>query len=71
MFPKFIQAIMIYVVPFAFVNYFPAQFMLRKQDVAQYPECFMYITPVVGLSMLALAYFFWNASLRQYQSSGG
>jgi ABC-2 type transport system permease protein len=69
-FPKFIQGIMIYVVPFAFVNYFPAQFMLRKQDMAQYPECFLYITPIVGVSLLALAYSFWKASLRQYQSSG-
>jgi ABC-2 type transport system permease protein len=44
--------------------------MLRKQDMAQYPECFLYITPIVGVSLLALAYSFWKASLRQYQSSG-
>jgi ABC-2 type transport system permease protein len=69
-FPKFIQGVLIYVVPFAFVNYFPAQFILRKQDMAQYPEWFMYITPIVGVSLLALAYLFWKGSLRQYQSSG-
>lgn len=27
-----------YVMPFAFVNYFPAQFLLRKSDMAEYPE---------------------------------
>jgi ABC-2 type transport system permease protein len=69
-FPKFIQGIVIYAVPFAFVNYFPAQFILRKQDMAQYPEFFMYITPIVGVSLYVLAYFFWKTSLRQYQSSG-
>ncbi len=39
---------MIYVMTFAFVNYFPAEFLLRKPDMAMYPEIFMYITPVVG-----------------------
>ena len=69
-FPKFIQGIVPYVVPFAFVNYFPAQFILKKQDMAQYPELLLYITPFIGVSLFALACFFWKASLRQYQSSG-
>ena len=35
---KVIQICMIYVVPFAFVNYFPAQYLLRKSDMAAYRE---------------------------------
>ena len=69
-FHKVIQAGMIYVVPFAFVNYFPAQFLLRKPDMAQYPEIFMYITPIVGVVLYGLAYVFWRFSLRHYKSSG-
>ncbi len=69
-FHKVIQIIMIYVVPFAFVNYFPAQFLLRKPDMAQYPAVYMYITPVVGIAMYMLAYGFWKYSLRFYKSSG-
>ena len=69
-FSEGIQAVMIYVVPFAFVNYFPAQFLLRKPDMAQYPEIFMYITPVVGVVMYLLAYGFWRFSVRYYKSSG-
>ena len=69
-FHKVIQAGMIYVVPFAFVNYFPAQFLLRKPDMAQYPEIFMYITPIVGVVMYGMAYAFWRFSLRYYKSSG-
>lgn len=69
-FPKFIQYIMIYVVPFAFVNYFPAQFILNKFDMRQYPEIFLYITPIVGIIMYTLAYLFWKFSLKFYKSSG-
>ncbi len=69
-FHKSIQLIMIYVVPFAFVNYFPAQYLLRKEDMAQYPKIYMYLTPVVGVGMYLLAYVFWRFSIRYYKSSG-
>ena len=69
-FHKAIQFIMIYVMPFAFVNYFPAQYLLRKSDMAQYPEIFLYLTPAVGIGMYLLAYLFWRFSIRYYKSSG-
>ncbi len=67
---KFIQSILIFVVPFAFVNYFPAQFFLRKADMAAYPEWMMYISPLVGVGLYTLAYIFWRFSLRYYKSTG-
>lgn len=69
-FNKFIQTIMIYVMPFAFVNYFPAQYLLRKDDIHQYPEIYMYLSPIVGVVMYILAYVFWRYSIRFYKSSG-
>ena len=69
-FNKGIQACMIFVVPFAFVNYFPAQYLLHKPDMAQYPDIFMYLTPVIGTGMYLLAYWFWKYSLKYYKSSG-
>ncbi|MGN1084205.1 MAG: ABC transporter permease [Lachnospiraceae bacterium] len=69
-FHKVIQFCMIYVVPFAFVNYFPAQFLLRKEDMAAYPEIYMYLTPAVGIVLYLLAYLFWRFSIRFYKSSG-
>lgn len=69
-FHKAIQAVMIYVVPLAFVNYFPAQFLLRKEDMAAYPEVYLYLTPVLGVVMYLLAYVFWRYSLKYYKSSG-
>lgn len=69
-FNRWIQLFMIFVVPFAFVNYFPAQYLLRKSDMQQYPEIFLYLTPVVGLVWFFLAYLFWRFSLKYYKSSG-
>lgn len=69
-FSKAIQTIMIYVVPLAFVNYFPAQYLLRKPDMANYNEIFMYIAPLVGVVVYAIGYVFWRISIRYYKSSG-
>ncbi len=69
-FHKAIQFLMTFVVPFAFVNYFPAQYLLRKDDMASYPAIFMYITPLVGLLMYLLSYAFWRFSIKYYKSSG-
>ena len=69
-FHKAVQVFMIYVVPFAFVNYFPSQYLLRKPDMQQFPEIFLYLTPFVGVGMYLLAYLFWRYSLRHYKSSG-
>lgn len=69
-FHKAIQFFMIYVVPFAFVNYFPAQYLLRKEDMAGYPEIYMYLTPAVGIGLYLASYGFWRYSIRFYKSSG-
>lgn len=69
-FAKPIQICMIYVVPFAFVNYFPAQYLLRKPDMQQYPQIYLYLTPVVGGLLFFAVYLFWRYSLRHYKSSG-
>lgn len=70
LFQKPIQILMIYIVPFAFVNYFPSQYLLRKEDMQLYPEVFLYLTPIIGIGMYIGAYFFWRYSIRFYKSSG-
>lgn len=67
---KLIQTLLMYVVPFAFVNYFPAQFFLRKPDMAGYNEIYIYIAPLVGVFVYLLAYLFWRVSVRRYYSTG-
>lgn len=69
-FHQIIQWLLMYVVPFAFVNYFPAQFLLRKEDMANYPLAYMYITPLIGIILYLTSYYFWRLSIRFYNSTG-
>ena len=69
-FNKLIQSVMIYVIPFAFVNYFPAQYLLRKDDMKNYPQMYIYIAPFVGVVVYLAAYIFWRVSIRHYKSTG-
>lgn len=69
-FHKAIQALLIYIMPFAFVNYFPSQYLLRKEDMNLYPDAFMYIAPIIGLVLYILAYCFWRISVKYYKSTG-
>jgi ABC-2 type transport system permease protein len=69
-YPWIIQKILIFVIPFAFVNYFPAQFFLRKPDMSFFWDGYLYLTPVVGTVMFILASIFWKFSLKHYSSTG-
>jgi ABC-2 type transport system permease protein len=69
-FHKSIQYLLIYVVPFAFVNYFPTQYLLRKFDLAVYPKSYIYMTPIVGIVMYSASYVFWRISIKHYNSTG-
>lgn len=69
-FPKILQYLLMYVVPFAFVNYFPAQYLLRNDDLANYPDFYLYLTPILGIVMYLCAYYFWRIAIKHYKSTG-
>ncbi len=69
-YPKVLQILMMYIVPFAFVNFFPVQFLLRKSDMELFPTSYMYIAPFVGIVLYLASYVFWRFSLKHYHSSG-
>ena len=69
-FPKVIQFLMTYIVPFAFVNYFPASYLLGKDISNKYNNAYLWAVPFIGMVLYALVYLFWRYSLRHYKSSG-
>ncbi|MEO3944719.1 ABC-2 family transporter protein [Gorillibacterium sp. CAU 1737] len=69
-YPMLIQKLLIFVVPFSFVNYFPSQFFLRKDDFAPFWEGYLYLTPVVGIVLFFLVYLIWRKGVRSYTSTG-
>jgi ABC-2 type transport system permease protein len=66
-----VRLILTFVFPFAFMNYFPATFLLHKSEAALNlsPEVGL-LTPLIGLAWFALAYAFWRSGLKQYQGTG-
>ena len=60
-----------FVVPFAFVNYFPAAYFLHKRDalLGLPPEAAL-LAPAVGVTFALAAYAFWRFGLARYQGTG-
>jgi len=69
-YPGLIQKFLIFIIPFAFVNYFPAQYFLQKPDMSNYWSGYMYLTFAVGFGLFFIAYIFWKHSIKRYSSTG-
>lgn len=64
-----LRRFMAYVVPLAFVNYFPALYLLDK-DRLQAPLVLSFISPVVATGAAMVAGLVWRSAVRHYRSTG-
>jgi len=69
-FGKFIQIMLTFVLPYAFVNYYPATYFLHKVSDADFSPLLQYMAPAVGLVLIVIAVKFWNFGIRHYGSTG-
>ena len=67
---KLIQVFLTFVIPFAFVNFYPAHYFLDKTGDNLFFPAIQYGTPVVGLLLFFLAYRFWKIGVNKYESTG-
>ena len=68
-YPNFIKVILTFVIPWAFVNYYPAIIITNK--IHTYEEVILgYGAPFIGVLVFVLAIFFFKVSLRRYTSAG-
>jgi ABC-2 type transport system permease protein len=66
-----VQVVMAFILPFAFMNYFPATFFLAKTDTGlQLSPWIGLLTPAVGLVWFGGAYALWRFGLNHYQGTG-
>jgi ABC-2 type transport system permease protein len=66
-----VRLLLAFVIPFGFMNYFPASFFLHKVDNGLgLPLVIGVLTPAVGLLFLLVAYVFWRFGLERYQGVG-
>ncbi len=68
---KGVRLALAFVFPFAFMNYFPATFFLRKTENALHlPPAIGLLTPLVGITFVAASYAFWRFGLNRYKGVG-
>ena len=67
-YPKVIQ-LLLTVVPFAFINFYPAHLFLDRGD-ATFAPALRYGGPPVAVGTLVMGILLWNASIKRYQSTG-
>ena len=66
-----VRYVLTFLLPFAFINYFPATYFLDKTDATLgLPIAIGLITPLIGIVFSLLAYAFWRAGLDRYQGVG-
>jgi ABC-2 type transport system permease protein len=55
-----------FILPFAFVNYYPTQIFIGKGMHIEWA----FYTPVVGIILFIIAYAIWKVGLKSYTSTG-
>ena len=66
-----VRIVLAFVLPFAFMNYFPATFFLQKADSGLHlnPAVGL-LAPVIGLAWFGGSYVLWRIGLHHYQGTG-
>lgn len=69
-YPRLMRDFFTYVMPFIFLNYYPALFFLDKPDPLGLPVFAPFLAPLVAAGMMAAALWLWAFGLRHYQGAG-
>lgn len=69
-YPQGLRRFFTFVIPAIFLNYYPALYILDKEDPFNMPTIMHFVAPLVGISLFLLALWFWRFGMRHYQSTG-
>ena len=69
-YPVILQIFLTFVVPVAFMNFYPASAILGKDSGPPFPAHLGYFSPLAGILLFILSLLFWNWALSKYQSTG-
>jgi len=67
---EWLRRFVAFVVPMAFVSYFPALYVLDKPDPLGFPRAFQFASPLVALTAAVAAGIVWTFAVRRYRSVG-
>lgn len=69
-FPTEVVKAMTFVLPLAFVNWYPSLYVLDRPDPLGYPGWTQWLSPAVAVLVTAAAALAWRAGVRSYRSTG-
>lgn len=70
-FDQWLRRFLAYIVPTAFVAYFPALYLLDKEDPLGLPQFVQFLSPLVAVAAAVAAGLVWRTAVRHYRSAGG
>lgn len=65
-----LRRVLCFVVPSAFVAYFPALAIIGRPDPLGLPDALRWCSPVAALAVVAAAALIWRSGVRHYQGTG-
>lgn len=69
-FGRWLRDLVIFVIPLAFVSYFPALYLLGKEDALGFPRAFQFASPLVAVATSLAGWALWRTAVRRYRSVG-
>ena len=69
-FAFWLRSLVVFLLPVAFVAYFPALYVLDKPDELGFPEALRFASPLVAVVAWVAAGAIWGAAVRHYRSVG-
>ncbi|MEW5871396.1 MAG: ABC-2 family transporter protein [Chloroflexota bacterium] len=69
-YPDWMRNFFTFIIPAAFLNYYPALYLLGRPDPFHLPAFAPFLAPLAGFGMLAAGLAFWQFGIRHYQSTG-
>lgn len=70
-FSSWLRRFLAYIVPLAFVSYFPSLYVLDKPDPLGLPRVLEFSSPAIALLCAGAAGLVWRFAVRHYRSAGG
>jgi len=69
-YPQQVVMVLTFVVPVAFVNWYPSLYVLDRPDPFGLPGWFQFASPMAAVVLCGLAAFAWRTGVRRYRSTG-
>lgn len=69
-FAFWLRSLVVFLLPVAFVAYFPALYVLDKPDALGFPDALRFASPLVAVVAWFAAGAIWGAAVRRYRSVG-